>query len=133
MSITESEWAILQNMPEVDLVELAIELDLRVPAKIDHRALWNQSLVAIVSFVQRHGLPLTKFNVADLEELKSIERAAIAQLLGLKRDASVAAIIRAGVKVHKRVIRKHNITYLTIAVPLLLAAIARNSFNANSG
>ena len=133
MSITESEWAVLQNMPELDLVELAIELDLRVPAKIDHRALWDQSLNVIVEFVRQHGVPLTKFNVSDLEELKEIERTAIAQLLGLKEGAPISAIIRAGVRVQKRLKRKQNITYLTIAIPLLLSAIARNTRNMKRG
>jgi hypothetical protein len=129
MSITESEWAVLQNMPEVDLVDLAIELDLRIPAKLDHRQLWDESLEAIVALVQLHGLPLTKFNVSDLEDLKEIERTAIAKLSGLKEDASISAIIKAGLKAQKRFKRKRNITYLTIAIPLLLSAVARNTLS----
>jgi hypothetical protein len=130
MSITDSEWTILQNMPEVDLVDLAIELDLRVPEQINHRQLWDQCLQAITELVGSHGLPLTQFNVPDLEDLEVSERAAIAQLTGLKGDASILAIIKAGSKIQKRVQRKKNITYLTIAIPLLLSAIARNTLNA---
>jgi hypothetical protein len=130
MSITNNEWTILQNMPEVDLVDLAIELDLRVPEQINHRQLWGQCLQAITELVGSHGLPLTQFNVPDLEDLEVSERAAIAQLTGLKGDASILAIIKAGSKIQKRVQRKKNITYLTIAIPLLLSAIARNTLNA---
>lgn len=130
MSITDSEWTILKNMPEVDLVDLAIELDLLIPEQINHRQLWNQCLQAVTEFVGSHGLPLTQFNVPDLEDLQPSERTAIAQLAGLKGDPSILAIIKAGIKIQKRIQRKKNITYLIIAIPLLLSAIARNALNA---
>lgn len=125
MNLTDTEWAFLQNVPESDLIDLAVDLDMLAPEKVDGRALIDQCLPYLLERFEREGLPLSKYDRDDLEALASRERDAIARLLGLAGGASVAQILRQGQRVYKTYLKERPGNAVALLVPTLLPVIAR--------
>ena len=123
--ITDSDWEHLRNMPEEELVELAVDLEILVPPSIDHRGMLERCVIAIVDRALLEGLPLSKYDRDDVEALIPEHLRAIAALLKLASGASTDAVMRAGQKVTKRYRKKYPNSPMALAVPSLLVPIAR--------
>src|SRR5690606_10461169 len=87
--------------PEQDLVEIAAELDLLVPERIEARTLIEECMPLILDRARAEGLPFSRYDLDDIEALSAPHRGAIARLQGLSDAASPARIVRAGEKVYK--------------------------------
>ena len=123
--LNDADYAFLERIPEPDLVDAAADLGLAVPETIDRRELMDRMLTAIIQRAHDEGLPFSKYDKDDLEALDADERAAIATLQGLRSDASVRAMLKAGQKVYKwyRKVRPNN--PVALLLPTLLPYIAR--------
>lgn len=121
--LIDSEWALLSNVLEQDVIEVAIDLDLVAPEVVDRRALLGQCVEPMITRFQEEGLPLSKYDRMDLEELTPAQLAAIAKLFGV--SATVDAVLKAGQKVYKLYQRQRPNNAVALMVPSLLPVIAR--------
>lgn len=123
MLLTEAELRLFAGIPEVELVDLAIELDIPVGEEIDRGQLLTRSLAALAELARREGLPLSPYDRDDLVGLDPAHRQALAQALGI--NAEPDALIKGGRRVYKRY-QKHNPrSQVPLLLPMLLPALAR--------
>jgi len=120
---TPNERAMLENLPESELVELAAELGVAVPSVIRRQELMEQVVHELACHVRVHGLPLSRYDEEDLKALTPTELAALAKLVGV--SPTVNELLRAGKKVYKTYTRRKATSPIPLMVPTLLAPLAR--------
>ena len=126
-ALTDDEWTLLSGVPVGDLVELAVELDLVAPKEIDRRALLEQCIPLVVERAREEGLPFSKWDRGDLEDLSQAHLTAIGRLQGLNGQVSVDAVLRAGRKVYRQYQKHRRHSAVALLLPSLLTAVARAS------
>jgi hypothetical protein len=123
--IQPADHPLLRAIPERDLVEMAVDLDIFIPAQIDRMQMVKQCVLAIVDRGRLEGLPFSQYDQDDLDALPADERSAIAVLMGLSAGASTARILKKGQRVY-RSYQKHRPDNATaLLLPTLLSLIAR--------
>lgn len=120
---TPAERAILANMPEDDIVELAAELGVTVPAVIRREELMERVIGELARHARVHGLPLSKWDKDDLVALSPTELGALAHLVGV--PATVGDLLKAGKKAYKAYASRKATSPIPLMVPTLLAPLAR--------
>ncbi len=125
IALTEDEWTVLRRIPETDLVDAAADLSMLTPESLDARALLEDMIPLIIHRLRDEGLPLSKYDRDDLEALSTSERASVARLQGLKPNASVSAMVKAGQKVYKTYLKTRPGNPVALLLPTLLPVIAR--------
>jgi hypothetical protein len=123
--IREQDLELIRKIPELDLVELAVDLDILVPAQINRTELMERCLYGIVERAKSEGLPFSKYDLGDLQALRQADLEAIGRLLQVKRPITAEKVLKKGLRVYKyyRKNRPNNATALL--VPTLLPLIAR--------
>ena len=124
-ALSPEELAMFKHIPDDELVELAVQLDLVVPETIDRAALLERAVEALIEVAKRDGLPLSAYDKDDLEALPKAHLRALAALCGT--SASVDALIKRGRKSYKRY-RAKALSPIPMVTPMLLPAIARCAF-----
>ncbi len=122
-SFTPAEQAVLQNIPEGDLVDLVAELDVAVPAVVVRDELLDLALGRIAQRARAEGLPFSKWDREDLEQLPAPHLQALARACGT--DGSVDALMKTGAKVYKRYQKERPGSPVALLLPVLLAPLAR--------
>jgi len=120
---TPSERAMLANMPENDIVELAAELDVSVPAVIKRVELMEQVIVELARHARVNGLPLSKWDEEDLRDLSPRELTGLARLVGT--SATVDDLLKSGKRAYKAYAKRKATSPIPLMVPTLLAPLAR--------
>lgn len=129
--LQETELGPLSLIPDVDLADLAVELDM-VPAEvIDRRALLQEAVPRLLDLARREGLPFSKYDQDDLDELPEAHRRALARAMGC--DESVDAMLKTGAKVYKNYRRNRKTSQVPLLLPLLLKPLARHAEESASG
>lgn len=123
--LTPGELATFDAIPETDLVDLAIELDIAVGETIDRAELLDQAVRHLVELARREGLPLSNYDRDDIELLDPAHLRALAGLLGTSPDP--AAILKVGRRVFKRYSRSAPKSQIPLFLPMLLPALARHA------
>ena len=121
--LTAQEFQLTTGLPESDLVELAVELDIPVEASIQRRDLVAQCVAALAGLCAREGLPFSQWDRQDLEELSPAQRRALARQLGV--TDSVKAILRSGKKVYKVYSKQRPRSQVALLLPILLTPLCR--------
>lgn len=116
---------LLNAIPERDLVEMAIDLDIFVPEKIDRMQMIEQCIWAILKRARAEGLPLSRYDQDDLEALGADGLNAMSKLMGLSGPASVEKIIKKGRRVYKSYQKHRPDNATALLIPTLLPLIAR--------
>lgn len=114
-------------IPEVDLVGLAIELDIPVGEIIIRAELLTLAIRGLAELARRDGLPFSDYDLDDLAELDPGHRRALATMLGT--GDTPAALIKHGKKVFKRYQRHNPRSQVPLMLPMLLPALARSIAN----
>ncbi len=122
--LTEKELALFENLPETELVDLAIELDIAVGEVIERAQLLSQAIAALAQRASDQGLPFSQYDLDDLAQLDPGHRRALARHIGAPDDP--AAMIKAGRKVFKRYRRDAPNSQVPLLLPMLLPALARH-------
>jgi len=122
--LTLAELAVFTHVPETDLVDLAVDLDIPVGEKISREGLLDQAVQALARLARRDGLPLSAYDEPDLRELSPEHLGALAQAMGVNH--TVQAVMRAGRKVFKRYRRDRSRSQIPLMLPMLLSAVARH-------
>jgi hypothetical protein len=132
-TITDEEWSFLSGIPEHDLVEMAIDLDILVPERIDARALMDRCILCVIDRARAEGLPFSKYDRDDLAALPPIHLAAIARLQGLSSGASVDRILRVGQRVYRAYQKTRPDNAVALLLPSLLPALSRIAATMDAG
>ncbi len=122
-ALTDSESQQLSYVPVDDLVDLATELDMAPPADVDRLGLLTDCIPRLLEHGRRDGLPFSKYDADDLQELPQDHRQALASALGW--DADVRSMLKAGAKVYKNTPARSQVALL---LPSLLKPLARYAF-----
>lgn len=123
--LQESELGPLSLIPDVDLADLAVELDMVPEEVIDRRALLQDAVPRLLALARSEGLPFSKYDRDDLDELPDAHRRALARALGW--DDSVDAMLKSGGKVYKSYRRSRKTSQVPLLLPLLLKPLARHA------
>ena len=103
-----------------------------VPAEvIDRRALLQEAVPRLLDLARREGLPFSKYDQDDLDELPEAHRRALARAMGC--DESVDAMLKTGAKVYKNYRRNRKTSQVPLLLPLLLKPLARHAEESASG
>ena len=128
--LTPEEVAMFRNAPEEELVDLAIDLDVPVPEEIDLDGMLDRVVRNLAALAQREGLPFSRYDREDLEQLSQMERGAIARLNGVDPRADVesqiSALLKTGSKVYKMYRKTRPKSQIPMYLPMLLAPLARH-------
>ena len=127
--IQSADIELLQAIPERDLVEMAIDLEIRVPEQIQRMDMITQCILAIVDRAKMEGLPLSQYDKDDLEALNMADLKAIGELLNLAGPPSIDKILKKGRKVYKMYQRYRPDNATALLIPTLLPLIARAAGN----
>jgi hypothetical protein len=129
-TLTAAEITMFQAMPEADLVDLAVELDLTVGEEVSVEALVGHAIDAVAALGKREGLPFTEYDVEDLAALPAPWLAALARLLAV--SATPAAIVRGSARACRSY--KHRTrSQIPLWLPMLLPMLARNLADGTTG
>jgi hypothetical protein len=124
VEFTAAETQALANLPRTDLVDLAIELDILVPAEINRMGLLGEIVVALVQRARAEGLPFSEYDREDLESLPEAQRQALGRLCG--GDGSVEDLLRRGKKTYKRYQSERPRSQVAMVLPSLLGPLSRH-------
>jgi hypothetical protein len=125
--INDSEWSVLSNITDDTLVNMAADLSILVPSVIERRSLCDECVHAIVIRATDEGLPFSKYDLEDLEDLSPEGRAAIGRLQGLQPGAKAIDILKAGQKIYRFYQKNRPDNPVAMMVPALLPVIARHA------
>ncbi|MBW2255181.1 MAG: hypothetical protein JRI25_11350 [Deltaproteobacteria bacterium] len=131
--VTDEEWAFLSAITEHDLVEMAVDLDILVPERIDARALVDRCILCILDRAREEGLPFSKYDREDLAAVPPIHLSAIARLQGLPSHASVDRILRVGQRVYRNYQKTRPANAVALLLPSLLPALSRIAATVDAG
>lgn len=123
--LTDAEWSVLAGLTPDDLVDLAVRLDVVIPANPEPRALLEATLPRLIAAYRSRGVPLSQYDHEDVAALSAQERATLASLQGLGAKASVRQIMAVGAKAYKSWSPRgthHPVPFLT---PVLLKPMLR--------
>lgn len=124
-ALTTEELALLRNIPEGDLVELAAELDMAVPEVIVVGELLEKVVVALTQLARREGLPFSAYDKADLEALPPEHFRALASACGSSTE--LRRFLKAGQKVYKTYTKTRPKSQIPLLLPMFLPAVARHA------
>ncbi|MCB9758641.1 MAG: hypothetical protein H6739_02275 [Alphaproteobacteria bacterium] len=122
-ALTDAEYQPLELLAEVDLADLAIELDMIPDEVIDRRGLLDELVPRLLDRARAEGLPFSKYDADDLEELPTEHRAALARCMGW--PAEVTAMLKAGGRVYKVYRKSRRNSQIPLLLPILLKPLAR--------
>ncbi len=120
---TVHERQLLANIPEIDLAEMAAELSIAVPSRIDRVSLGARCVVALAQMARTEGLPFSRFDRGDLEELSPEELTALANLCGY--PPSIDGMLKGGKRIYKNWQRTRPRSPIALLLPTFLAPLAR--------
>ena len=120
---TPEENTIFAQIPELDLIDLAAELDLIVPETIDRETLITQALSGILDRASQEGLPFSTYDREDLQALPSDHLKALANLCAT--EPTVDAMLKRGAKVYKTYRKQRPGSQVPMLLPMFLSALAR--------
>ncbi|MFH1464839.1 MAG: hypothetical protein ABIO70_10685 [Pseudomonadota bacterium] len=121
--LNEEEYRLIAALPEEDLVDLAVELDIPVGEAIDRRDVLALCVRGLAQLAKREGLPFSEYDREDLESLPPTARDALARRLGVAPE--VGAILKAGRKVYRTYTRQRPRSQVPLVLPSLLGPLCR--------
>ena len=122
-ALTPEERLLVTNIPEVELAELAAELSIAVPDRIDPPALAARCIVAMAQLARTEGLPFSRYDRADLESLDPGQLRALADLCGY--PPTIDGMLKSGGKVYKSWRRSRPRSPIALLLPSLISPLAR--------
>ncbi len=122
---TDAEWEPLTQVPIVNLVNLAADLDICPPEEIDRLALMEACVERIVLRGEAEGLPFSKYDRDDLAALDKAMLEALGRLQGVRGRITVDRVLGAGLRVYRTYQKTRPDNPVALMLPMLLTAVAR--------
>jgi hypothetical protein len=123
--LTPAERDLLAQVPKVDIEEMAFELDLLLEATYDRDEVLGRCVEALLERAAAEGLPFTKYDLDDLQELPRDDLAALARVIGVPGRADPAAVIKHAAKAVKLYEKTRPRSAVVLLLPTLLRPLAR--------
>jgi hypothetical protein len=124
--LLDEEWELVRRVPVDDLIMLAAALDIVLPAEIDARALVGHCIPRLVAHARRGGLPFSKYDLDDLQELSPDHLQVLAVIQGLRPNAGVNEVLKVGERVYRSLQGGRNGLHpIAYMVPILLTPTLR--------
>ncbi len=127
MTLMPEELALLDQVPEKDLAEMAVDLDVLLDAELDRSSLIHKCVDALLDRAASEGLPLSKYDAEDLAALPEPHLQALGEHMGLRR-VTVRAMLRQGARTWRIYNKRGSKSPTALLVPLFLAPLARAAF-----
>ncbi len=124
--LTEQETLGLDFLPDKDLADWAVDLDMMPAEEIDRRELLEKLVPRLLNLARREGLPFSKYDAQDLDELPEAHRQALARAMGWKTETR--AMIKAGEKIWKVYRKNRPGSQIPLMLPVLLKPLARFAY-----
>ncbi len=121
--LSHPELQIVSGISELDLVDLAVELDYVPEAQIDRAQLLANLIPRLVELAEKEGLPFSKYDLEDLVELPPHHRSALALRMGW--DATPTAMLKKGQRVYRSYRNSRRNSQVAQLLPTLLPIVAR--------
>jgi hypothetical protein len=122
--LLDEEWALLTSLPVDDIVALAADLDVVIPHDVDRRELLERCIPLLFQLAEKEGLPFSKYDGPDLDELPAPHLTAIGRLLGIRGQVTVRAVLRIGQRKWRRN-KARTSEAIPMVLPVLLGPVAR--------
>ncbi|MCK6502354.1 hypothetical protein L6R53_02985 [Myxococcota bacterium] len=129
--LSAEELQMLAAVPERDLVDLVIDLDIPVEEDSARIALLEQAVRRLAELARAEGLPLSTYDLEDLQALPAPQLQALAR--AMRVSAEPRAVVKAGEKVFKTYRKRTPRSQVPLMVPSLLAAVTRLLAEEDSG
>ena len=113
-------------LPDSELADLAIELDMIPGSEIKPKRLLSDIVGRILELAQAEGLPFSKYDREDIENLPKEHFQALAQAMNWPAD--IDGFLKKGRKVYKYYQKHRRRSQVAIMLPLLLGALARHAY-----
>lgn len=125
LELLPQERDIIDQIPRVDIEELAAELDLLLEATYDRDDVLERCVGALLDRANAEGLPFTKYDVDDLAELPSPDLDALGAVLGVTGRVDAAALVRQSARAVKLYQKSRPRSAVALLLPTLLRPLAR--------
>jgi len=125
-TLSDAEFAGFEMLPDSELADLAIELDMIPGSEIEARRLLSDIIGRILELAQAEGLPFSKYDREDLENLPGDHFRALARAMDWPEK--VDGFLKKGRKVYKHYEKHRRRSQVAIMLPLLLGALARHAY-----
>jgi len=125
-TLSDAEFAGFEMLPDSELADLAIELDMIPGSEIEARRLLSDIIGRILELAQAEGLPFSKYDREDLENLPGDHFRALARSMDWPEE--VDGFLKKGRKVYKYYEKHRRRSQVAIMLPLLLGALARHAY-----
>jgi hypothetical protein len=123
--LTPSEIKRLELVPNKEFADLAADLSLIPDADIDRKRLIEALIPGLLRLGHHEGLPFSKYDAEDLDNLPTRHREALASAMGW--SSSTRAMLKAGGRVYKTYSKERMTSQVPIMLPLLLPILARHA------
>ncbi len=121
--LTDDEYRMVAVLPEEDLIDLAVELDIPVGEDLDRRSVLSLCVVSMADLAGREGLPFSEYDREDIEALPPAWREALAHKLGVPDHAQ--AILKQGRRLYRVYNRSRTRSQVPLVLPSLLGPLCR--------
>jgi len=128
-ALNPTEMQTLAMVPDQELAAMAADLSLLPDEEIDRKAMVEAMIPRLLAVAKMEGLPFSKYDADDLEELPTHHREALAKAMGW--STSVRAMLRAGGKVYKIYRKERTNSQIPLMLPLMLPMLARYAAEAS--
>jgi hypothetical protein len=122
---TPAESAFLSTIPKDDIEELLVELDVLLESTFDRDAALSRAITEILDWLPEHGLPVTRYDLEDLQSLPVEDLEALALRAGVPRPISPHKVVKYGAKPLRRLLRDRPRSALLLLLPSLIGPLAR--------
>jgi len=121
--LTVDERKQLDPIPESDLVELVVELDILIPESLSRDGLLELAVQGLTALAHREGLPFSAYDKDDLLALDDEHRAALAKACGAENN--IESILKEGKNVYKTYRKHRSKSQVAMLLPMFIPPLAR--------
>lgn len=127
------EHELVARIPKEDITEMAVDLDLLLDEGFDRHSLLERCIDAILERAAAEGIPLSKYDADDLEELPPEHLQALGAAAGISGKVTVRAMLKAGAKTWRQYQKHRPKSATALLIPTLLGPLARAAHERSSG
>ena len=127
-SLDPAERDLVGRIPEQDITEMAVDLDLLLDEGFDRESLVLRCIEALLDRAEVEGIPLSKWDGDDLRTLPPEHFQALARTVGLTGKPSVRAMLKAGARTWRQYRKTRPNSATALLIPTLLGPIARAAY-----
>ncbi|MFT7521329.1 MAG: hypothetical protein ACI9MC_003480 [Kiritimatiellia bacterium] len=123
--IRDDELALIELVTDEDILALAADLDLLLDAQVQRRSLVERCILALLDRAQDEGLPFSKYDEQDLEDLPTDRLHALGELMGIRGKITVRTVLKSGIRTYRKYQKNRPNSPTAMLLPSLLGPLTR--------